>query len=110
MSDEQREVAKEKVVEQCTQAGVTTIHTLEGRQLENDPDVEHLLKVQDSLPFDTLIYYQTTNVDEAVKKGLTRIGGCILCLLDGDFSPGGQQRCVNRTIMIQPIMGNCIYR
>ncbi|HHV07761.1 MAG TPA: amidohydrolase [Firmicutes bacterium] len=88
MSDEQREIAKEKVVEQCTQAGVTTIHTLEGRQLENDPDVEHLLKVQDSLPFDTLIYYQTTNVDEAVKKGLTRIGGCILCLLDGDFSPG----------------------
>ncbi len=110
MSDEQREVAKEKVVEQCTQAGVTTIHTLEGRQLENDPDVEHLLKVQDSLPFDTLIYYQTTNVDEAVKKGLTRIGGCILCYWMEILARGGQQRCVNRTIMIQPIMGNCIYR
>lgn len=88
MPEEQREAAKGNFIDQCTKAGVTTVHTLEGRQMENDPDVEYLLEIQDSLPFDALIYYQTTHINEVVKKGLTRIGGCVLCILDGDFGPG----------------------
>lgn len=88
MSESQRAAAINKVAAQCARAGVTTAHTLEGRLKEKDPDVAYLLQVKDKLPLDTLIYYQTTHVDAVINEGLSRIGGCVSCVLDGDFAPG----------------------
>lgn len=61
--------------------GVTTMHGLFGQFVKNDRDVELILKYQNRLPLDMVIFYQTWNVQEALDLGLPRVGGCLT--LDG---------------------------
>lgn len=64
-------------------AGITTVNAMEGGFLFHDMDVDHLLKIKNSLPIDVELFFQTTEVEKACAKGLHRIGGCIF--LDGSI-------------------------
>ncbi len=61
--------------------GITTIHAMEGGQLFSDKDVDLLLKKQNELSVNLVIYHQTLNVDKVIYSGLKQIGGCVL--IDG---------------------------
>ncbi len=64
-------------------AGITALNALEGGELFSDKDAEALHEFQDRLPIDTFLFYQITDVDRVLEKGLRRIGGCLI--LDGSF-------------------------
>jgi predicted amidohydrolase YtcJ len=69
--------------------GITTVHALEGGSLHDgrgwlpQRDVEVHLQEQAKLCVDTAIYFQSTDVKQAVSWGLPRIGGCVW--VDGDY-------------------------
>jgi predicted amidohydrolase YtcJ len=71
--------------EAALQAGITTLHALEGEDRAGDPAVLALLRLAPELPVRVVVYYQTTDVEAALRLGLPRIGGCIW--IDGDFEP-----------------------
>ncbi|MCF8067493.1 MAG: amidohydrolase [Desulfobacterales bacterium] len=69
----------EKVCHLAVSRGVTTMHCLDGQFFENDRDVLAHRKIKSELPIDTLLFYQTMDVDKALDLGISRIGGC-LCI------------------------------
>ncbi|MEM3740136.1 MAG: amidohydrolase [Candidatus Korarchaeum sp.] len=83
----EREVRREELMKELLEVshdalrhGVTTLHALEG----STGDPEHVkLLMNAELPIDLVLYYQTTDVREALELGLPRIGGCIL--VDGSM-------------------------
>ncbi len=83
IDDKTREKALKIAAEEALRNGVTTLGALEGGPLFNDRDFEFAYKYKDQLPVDIELYYQTTDVDKVLEKGLTRMGGCII--LDGSF-------------------------
>jgi predicted amidohydrolase YtcJ len=65
---------------EALRSGITTIHALEG----STGDVSQVKLLMDAkLPLDFVIYFQTTDVREAIALNLPRIGGCIL--VDGSM-------------------------
>lgn len=72
-----------KAVNNAISRGITTIVAMEGGFMFHDQHAEHLIDFKSSLPVDIEVFYQTTNVDKVIKKGLKRIGGCIF--IDGSF-------------------------
>ncbi len=83
------EVGWERVFGMASQlaleAGITTLHALEGENTPDDPAVLNLLRLAPNLPVRVVVYYQTTDVEAVQRLGLPRIGGCIW--IDGDFEP-----------------------
>jgi len=77
MSDAEMEGAYRATAAAAIRKGVTTIHCLEGQFIHGDRDVDVLLRVDDSLPLHTVLYYQTMDVEKVVAMGLPRIGGCL---------------------------------
>lgn len=73
------------LIEDCVQyavtKGVTAMHGLFGQFVQNDRDVDIVLARKDRLPLDMTVFYQTWDVEKAIKKGLNRVGGCLT--LDG---------------------------
>lgn len=63
--------------------GITTVHALEGASWFGEENALFLWKNAASLPLRVVLYYQTTAVEQVLKMGLPRIGGCIL--VDGSF-------------------------
>jgi len=63
--------------------GITTVAALEGGDDFGTEEVKLLLEDKKGVNLRIEVFYQTTDVDEVVKLGLSRIGGCIL--LDGSF-------------------------
>lgn len=61
--------------------GVTTLHGLFGQFVSEDRDLDLILRNQKDLPLDMVVFYQTWNVQDVLKRGLPRIGGCLT--LDG---------------------------
>ncbi len=59
--------------------GVTTLHCLDGGDLGDSRAVHVLKRIQSTLPIDTVLLFQTTDVPAVLKLGLPRIGGC-LCI------------------------------
>jgi len=57
--------------------GVTTLHCLDGQWVKNDADVETHISVQKELPINTVIMWQTFNVNNVLNAGLPRVGGCL---------------------------------
>lgn len=88
MNEEQKRIAQEAIFNSCLQNGIVSVHSLEGRNQKEDPDIFYWIKQKGKTPFDVRIYYQTTDVDEVLRLGLKQIGGCFHCLLDGDLDPG----------------------
>jgi len=71
--------------ERALMKGTTTVHCLEGGDIwASDTDMEALLDCQTELPVRTVLYWQTIDAEKVLKRGLTRIGGCIW--LDGSGS------------------------
>ncbi len=68
----------------AAEAGITTLHALEGGELFGPEDLEAVLELAGSLPVELVIYPQLWEADRARAMGLDRLGGCLL--LDG--SPG----------------------
>ena len=83
ISDKMRAKALHIAAEEALSQGVTTLGALEGGPLFNDRDFYFLETIQDELPLDVEPYFQTTDVDLVIEKGLNRMGGCII--LDGSF-------------------------
>ena len=89
VSDELRAKALHRAARMAAEVGVTTVHALEGGSLSDgrgwlpQRDVEIHLQEQQRLSIDTVIYFQSTDVQQAVHWGLPRIGGCVW--VDGDY-------------------------
>lgn len=79
--------AIEAACRQAVQAGVTTVHALDGTQPNDDPGVLALIEHGERGAPRVLVYYQTREVEAAVRLGLPRIGGCGACWVDGAFTP-----------------------
>lgn len=77
MTDEMRYEALRYSSDIAVKVGVTTVHALEGGSLFADEDVKALLKYQDRLDVQTVVYHQNPDVDLVKSEGLCRIGGCI---------------------------------
>jgi predicted amidohydrolase YtcJ len=71
-----------KACQLAIQAGVTTLVTMLGTEVDNI-SCELLLEYQSKLPIDVIPFYQTRDISRIQKLGLPRIGGCIL--IDGSF-------------------------
>jgi len=71
------------IAQQAAQAGITTIHALEGSRMDGDRDLKILLAIRESLPIDVLPYYETFDVAGATRMKVHGIGGCGRCNLDG---------------------------
>lgn len=67
-----------RVGAQAASKGVTTVHCMEGQFIEGDRDVTVLQTVASRLPVNTVLYYQTMDVQRAVDMGLSRVGGCVM--------------------------------
>lgn len=65
------------------EAGITTVHSMEGGGLFSELDLQLLLEVKDENPLDIVLFNQTMDVDRVLSLGLDRIGGCIA--LDGSI-------------------------
>jgi predicted amidohydrolase YtcJ len=61
--------------------GVTVMHGLFGMFVKDDRDMDLISARASELPVDTVIWYQTWDVDKAHAMGLPRVGGCLT--LDG---------------------------
>ncbi len=74
-----------KFVQDCAEhavtQGVTSMHGLFGQFVEGDRDVDIVLARKDTLPIDLTVFHQTWEPEEAAKRGLVRVGGCLT--LDG---------------------------
>jgi len=79
------DVFQKKAADLALEAGLTTVHALEGRNAPDDPSVASLVDLAPGLALRIVPWYQTLDVDAVHRFGLQRIGGCIL--LDGDFGP-----------------------
>lgn len=89
ISDEARIRAQHRAANMAAEVGISTVHALDGGTLEDgrgwlpQRDVEILLKEQSKLPIDTVVYFQSTEIERALHWNLPRIGGCIW--LDGSY-------------------------
>jgi predicted amidohydrolase YtcJ len=88
IDDHTRAEALRRASRLALQAGITTVHTLEGGSPDGrgwlpERDVDVLLAQQAQLPVRTVIYFQSTNVEQAQRWNLPRIGGCIW--VDGSY-------------------------
>ncbi|MGM0420892.1 MAG: amidohydrolase [Bacillota bacterium] len=81
--NEMRLEAMEMATQEALQAGVTTVHSMEGGKLFSSKDVDVLLDKREENPLYIVVFEQTTNVSQALARGQKRIGGCII--LDGSF-------------------------
>ncbi len=80
--------ALHRAAELALRHGITTIHALDGGSDDGHSwqpagDVELLMAEQDRLPLHTVIYFECTDVDQALAWGLPRIGGCVY--VDGAY-------------------------
>lgn len=66
--------------------GIGLIHSVEGNGFPRDADFDLMRKIGKALPQEFRLYFQTMEPAKAVKRKLTRIGGCFACALDGSFS------------------------
>ncbi len=62
--------------------GVTTVHALEDDQGDLNA-ITYLQRVKETLPIHLVLYPQTMEVQEVLKQGFSKIGGCICA--DGAF-------------------------
>jgi predicted amidohydrolase YtcJ len=59
--------------------GLTSVHAVEGGELFSDDDVKLLLAMRETLPLHVVPYWSTDDVEAVAARGLTRMGGDILC-------------------------------
>lgn len=88
MDERERAHATDRMIASTIENGIVSVHTFEGKTSHGDVGVERMLAEREAYPFHTRLYYQTTDVDEALRVGADGIGGCLSCLLDGDVDPG----------------------
>lgn len=81
VDDEQIETWIRDCVGFAVKQGVTTLHSLDGKLIEQDRDFFIWLNMKDTLPIHSVNYFQSTNVNLTKALGLPRIGGCLT--LDG---------------------------
>jgi predicted amidohydrolase YtcJ len=82
VEDSTRVEALHRAAQFTTRFGITTVHALEGGSADRhgwlpERDVEVLLQERDRLPIRTVVYFQSTDVPQAVEWHLPRIGGCL---------------------------------
>lgn len=72
-------------VDTLAEHGVGLVHTVEGVGFPKDMDVDLMRFVARGSQIQFRIYFQTLDVEKALKRNLPRIGGCFACALDGCF-------------------------
>lgn len=77
------ESALRAAADRAVRNGCTTLHALDDLDA-----VRTLLAVERDLPVRTRAYPQTFDLDDVQALGLSRIGGCHACALDGDVDVG----------------------
>ena len=83
-SDKTRDKGVKGVLKRAVEKGVTTINAMEGGFLFHDRDALYVHRNRERMPIDVELFYQTTDVENAVAMGLSKVGGCIF--VDGSFS------------------------
>ncbi len=85
------QVGYQRVVEaacrQALAAGTTSIHCLDGSAPRDDPGVRALVGRPGKAGPGLKVYYQSWDVEGARAFGLSQVGGCEACGLDGAFTP-----------------------
>lgn len=85
--------------------GVTLVNALEGGELFHDMDADFLLQYKNQLRIETEVFYQTTDVEKVLKKGLKRIGGCVI--LDGSI--GSRTAAISEVYEDDPSTNGVLY-
>lgn len=65
--------------------GIGLVHTVEGVGFPRDMDVDLVRFVARGAQIQFRVYFQTMEIQKALKRKLPRIGGCFACALDGCF-------------------------
>lgn len=74
-----------KGADYLAQSGIGLMHNVEGVGFANDLDVDMMRVLGPGLPIASRMFFQTMDIDEVVKRGMKRIGGCFKLALDGCF-------------------------
>ena len=85
--------------------GITTLHAIEGGELYGDEQIPFLIDIQNELPVNVSVHWNTLKVADAVKAGLKVIGGDIW--LDGSL--GSHTAALNRPYADAPDMSGELY-
>ena len=77
----------QKAADDLARRGIGMIHTVSGVGFVRDLDVDLERWFASSLKhgLQMRVFFQTMDVDKAIKRRLPRIGGCFACALDGCF-------------------------
>lgn len=110
IDDATRKAALHRASRLALEAGITTVHALEGGTPDGrgwlpQRDVEVLLEEQNQLPVRTVVYFQSTRVDLAGQWGLPRIGGCVW--VDGSY--GERTAALLEPYTDEPCTCGCLY-
>lgn len=81
--DSKRLEAVTELVEQVLRKGITTVNAMEGGRLYSDKDAEFIYEYKDRLAVDTVLFFQSMDIDRIKNLGLPRIGGSLY--VDGTF-------------------------
>jgi hypothetical protein len=101
-----RRRAVEHATERAAMSGITTVHALDGGDLFGDADVELLLDLHARCATWIVLYWITTDVEKAQKRGLWRVGGDIL--LDGTI--GSRTAALRAPYADDPASRGTLYR
>jgi hypothetical protein len=88
ITDDERRRALRRGAQMALEVGISTVHALEGGSPDGrgwlpQRDVEVLLDEQAALACHTVVYFQSTDLAQAQRWALPRIGGCIW--VDGSY-------------------------
>lgn len=104
-SIEERVKAVKEAEKLALAKGVTLVNALEGGELFHDMDADFLLQYKNQLKIEAEVFYQTTDVEKVLKKGLKRIGGCVI--LDGSI--GSRTAAVSEAYKDDPSTNGVLY-
>lgn len=74
MTDAQRETAIRNVEKMALSRGITTIHAMEGGEMFSDKDIDVFESLKGKTDVDFVIYWDTFDLDQVIKKGYDRVG------------------------------------
>ncbi len=74
MTDQQRETAIRNVEALALSKGITTIHAMEGGEMNSDKDIDVFERLKGQTDVDFVIYWDTFDLDKVIARGYDRVG------------------------------------
>lgn len=121
-SEEEIRAGINKMMKKLLSCGLTTVTAMEGGHMAFSSltsECEYMYQHQDSFPVDTVLFYQTTDVDLVLEKGLPRIGGTLYvdgtlgrrtAALSSEYCDAPGQcgiLCMDSTLLTEFVVSSC---